>query len=121
MNSRSSSASGRGGDYYPLSSSSGTSYSGGSNPSTNSGPSKLDEQFQDRKSQEEADRQASQARKDADFQSRRRQDEANYAKQQAVKQAEYNANTRHMKDRIDQANAKQREADEAERRARKLR
>ncbi|WP_404455192.1 hypothetical protein [Oceanobacillus kapialis] len=59
-------------------------------------------------------------KKEADWKARQLQKDADYAYKHAGKQAQYNVNTHHFDDRLNRANAKQREANEAAKRARNL-
>ena len=59
-------------------------------------------------------------KKEAEWQARQKQKEADYAQKQAIKQANYNMNTYHFDNRVNRANALQREANEAKKRARNL-
>ncbi|AVR00293.1 hypothetical protein OBCHQ24_15185 [Oceanobacillus iheyensis] len=59
-------------------------------------------------------------KKKAEWKARQLQKDANYAYKHAGKQAQYNVNTHHFDDRLNRANAKQRKANEAAKRARNL-
>ncbi|KGX89223.1 hypothetical protein [Pontibacillus litoralis] len=59
-------------------------------------------------------------KEEAERQARQKQQEADYAWKQAQKQANYNINTYHFDNRVNRANALQREANEAKKRARNL-
>lgn len=57
---------------------------------------------------------------EAEWEARQKQKEANYAWKQAAKQGNYNDKTYHFDNSVNRANAKQREANEAAKRARNL-
>ncbi|AIF45556.1 hypothetical protein [Virgibacillus sp. SK37] len=59
-------------------------------------------------------------KKEAEWKASQLQKDANYAYKHAGKQAQYNINSHHFDDRLNRANAKQREANEAAKRARNL-
>ncbi|RIU94720.1 hypothetical protein [Oceanobacillus picturae] len=59
-------------------------------------------------------------KKEAEWKARQLQKDADYAYKHAGKQAQYNVNTHHFDDRLNRANAKQRKANEAAKRARNL-
>lgn len=59
-------------------------------------------------------------KKDAQFQARQKQKEADHAYRYAGKQARYNINSHHFDSRVNHANSKQHEANEAGKRARNL-
>ena len=60
------------------------------------------------------------SKKKADWKARKLQEEADYAYKHAGKQAQYNINSSHFDSRLNRADAKQREAYEAAKRARNL-
>lgn len=60
------------------------------------------------------------AKSDAEWVAKQKKKEADYAWKYAKKQADYNPNTTHFKNRLDRANSFQREANEAEKKAKKL-
>ncbi|SDN78756.1 hypothetical protein [Alkalicoccus daliensis] len=57
---------------------------------------------------------------EAQWQAKKRQEEADFAKRRAIEQAQYNSRTHYFQEKVNLANAKQREADAAAKRARKF-